>query len=111
MTPRLNVSHWGARTSSASVPLVTEEMDVTVTVQSPADNIWCLIFIDIVTACVPKRFRVLCIPRWSSSPSPLGDKVEGFASVLHHHLPIYFSSPRPLPQLILHLIRTCSVSS
>lgn len=37
VTPQLSVSHWRARISSASVPLVTEEMDVTVTVQSATE--------------------------------------------------------------------------
>lgn len=75
---------------------------------------WYLVFSPVFMAYVPKRFRVFCVPHWSSSHHHSETKlktVEGDASVLHHHLPICFSSPHSLPQLILHLIRTCSLSS
>lgn len=81
VTPQLNVSHWRARISSASVPLVTEAMDETVTVQSPTES-------DIYQYCDglrSKRFRNVPPPHHTETKLNL---VEGVASVFQSHLPL-----------------------
>lgn len=94
VTPQLNVSHWRARNSSASVPLVTEEMDGTVTVlQNLIPGIY--------QCCGGLGSKALQAALCTSlvSPHHTGTKlktVEAVASVFHHHLPLLISS-RPLP--------------